>query len=266
VRTEVLRETLRQGRRSLLWWSLGLAALVGFTVAFYPSIRDDPALREYAENLPESLRALFVGGELDLVSPAGFLNSQVYAVTAPLIMLVFSIGAGSGAVAGDEERGTLDLVLAHPLGRRDYVVQRFLALAALGGVLTAMLLAIVVLGSWLVDLDIGFGKVLAASLSVFLLAVFFGALALAVGALKPGRAAAIAVAAGVAVAAWLLDGLGSAVDVLEPWRPLSPFYQVIGRNPLREGALWSGWAIVAAATGVLVVLGVGGLQRRDLRQ
>ena len=31
-----------------------------------------------------------------------------------MIMLVFSIGAGSWAIAGDEERGTLDLLLAQP--------------------------------------------------------------------------------------------------------------------------------------------------------
>ena len=64
--TDVVVETLRERRRSLLWWSLGLAALVALNVAFYPSIRDDEALSDYAKDLPESVRALFAGGELDL--------------------------------------------------------------------------------------------------------------------------------------------------------------------------------------------------------
>ena len=80
------------------------------------------------------------------------------------------------------------------------------------------------------------------------MALFVGSLALAVGAVVSGRARAIAVAAGVAVAAWLLDGLGQAVDVLEPWRPLSPYYQALGQNPLRNGAPWGGWVILALAT------------------
>ena len=54
--------------------------------------------------------------------------------------------------------------------------------------------------------------------------------------------------------------------MLEPWRPLSPYYQLIGRNPLREGALWSGSGIVAAATVLLVAVAAVGLERRDLRQ
>src|SRR5262245_6353604 len=134
--TEVLVESVRERRRSLAWWLLGLAALTALTIAFYPSIRDDPALSDYAENLPESLRALFAGGELDLTSPAGYLNSQLFALTAPLIFLIFAIGNGAGAVAGEEERGLLDLILAQPLRRRDYALQRFLALAALVGALT----------------------------------------------------------------------------------------------------------------------------------
>ena len=54
----------------------------------------------YDKDLPESVRALFAGGELDLASPVGYLNSQVYALMAPLLLLIFSIGAGAAAVAG----------------------------------------------------------------------------------------------------------------------------------------------------------------------
>ena len=266
MRTEILVQTLRERRRSLLWWTLGLAALVVLNVAFYPSVRDDQALSDYAKDLPESVRALFAGGELDLASPAGYLNSQVFALMAPLILLIFSIGAGAGAVAGEEERGTLDLLLAHPLQRREYVIQRFLALAALVFVLVLALLATVALGSWLVDLEIGFGKLVAASVSAGLLALLFGAIALAVGAISPGRTRAIAVAAALALMAWVFDGLGQAIDALESWRPLAPYYHALGQNPLREGASWEGWAILALATAVFVTVAAVGLERRDVRQ
>lgn len=266
MRAEVVLQTLRERRRSLLWWSLGLVAFVALNIAFYPSIRGDTSINDYVKDLPESLRGLFAGGELDIASPAGYLNSQVFALMAPLILLIFAVGAGADAVAGEEERGTLDFLLAHPLRRRHYVVQRVLALTALVAGLSAVLLATVWLGSLAVDLEIGFGRLVAASASVGLLALLFGVLALAAGSVWPGRARAIAVAAGVAVAAWLLDGLGQAVDVLDAWRPLSPYYQAIGRNPLREGAPWLGWGALAAATALLAAVAAAGLERRDLRQ
>jgi ABC-2 type transport system permease protein len=262
---DVLLESLRERRRSLVWWTLGLVALIGVNVAFYPSVRDDQALSEYAKDLPESLRALFAGGELDLSSPVGYLNSQVFALTAPLVLFIFAIGAGSGAIAGEEEKGTLDLLLAQPLRRRDYVVQRFLSLCALMAALGIALLAAVALGSAAVGLEIGFDRLVAASMSVMLLALFVGSLALAVGGVAPGRARAISIASGVAVAAWLLDGLGQAVDPLEPWRPLSPYYQALGQNPLRNGVPWTGWAILVVATLALAAVGALGLGRRDVR-
>lgn len=264
--TEVLAQAVRERGRSLAWWTLGIVALIALTVAFYPSIRDDASLTDYAKDLPKSLRALFAGGETNLASPVGYLNSQVYALMAPLLLLIFSIGAGAGAVAGEEERGTLDLVLAHPVRRRDYVLQRFLALTVLVALLSAVLLATVALGALAVDLDIGFGRLVAASGSVGLLALMFGTLALAVGAAAPGRARAVAVAAGLAIAAWMLDGLAQAVDALDPWRPLSPYYQALGRNPLREGVPWEGWAVLAAITAVLVTVAAAGLARRDVGQ
>jgi ABC-2 type transport system permease protein len=263
---EVFAEALRERRRALLWWTLGLAALVALNVAFYPSVRDDPALSDYARDLPESVRSLFAGGELDVASPAGYLNSQIFALTAPLLLLIFAIGAGSAAVAGEEERGTLDLVLAHPVRRRDYVVQRFLVLVVLVAALTIVLLASVALGSLLVDLEVGFGKLAAASFSVGLLALLFAAAALATGAFRPGRARAIAVAAGLAIAAWIFDGLARSVDALDGWRPLSPYYHTLGQNPLREGASWAGWALLVAATTFIAALAAVGLERRDTRQ
>lgn len=266
MHADVLLQTLADRRRSLLWWSLGVAALVALTVAFYPSVRDDTAINDYVKNLPDSVRGLFVGGELDISSPAGYLNSQIYAVIAPIVFLIFAVGAGSDAVAGEEERGTLDFLLAQPLLRRDFLVQRFLAVVILVVALAVVLLAAVELSSLAVDLEISIGKLVAASVSVGLLALLFGTVALAAGSVRPGRSWAIAAAAGLAVASWLLDGLGQAVDFLEPWRKLSPFYQAVGRNPLREGALWGAWGILFAVTLVLVAVAVLGLNRRDLRQ
>jgi beta-exotoxin I transport system permease protein len=264
--TEVVWQTLRERRRSLLWWGLGIVALVGINIAFYPSVRDSAGLSDYSKDLPEAMRALFAGGETNLISATGYLNSQVFALMAPLVLLIFAIGVGAASVAGEEERGTLDMLLAQPLERADFVLQRFLALLALVVALTAGLLATVAVGSWIVSLEIGFGKLVAASGSVGLLALLFGALALAVGAVRPGRGRAIAVAAGVAIAAWMLDGLGQAVNALEPWRPISPYYQALGTNPLHNGVPWGHWVLLIALTALVVATAIAGLRRRDLRQ
>jgi ABC-2 type transport system permease protein len=266
MRTEVLAETLRARRRSLAWWAAGVIAFVALNIAFYPSVRDSAGLSDYAKDLPKGLRGLFVGGELDLVSPVGYLNSQVFALTAPMLLLVFAIGAGAAAVAGEEERGTLDLLLAQPLSRASLVWQRFGALVAMVLALCAAVLATVALGALLVDLHIGFDKLVAATGGVALLSVLMGAVALAAGAVLAGRGRAIAIAAGLAIASWMLDGLGQAVDALDSWRVVSPYNQALGKDPLRAGVPWGSWALLAGLSLVVVALGAFGLGRRDVRQ
>lgn len=263
---ELAAEALRARLRSLVWWSLGLTSMVALTVAFYPSLRGSEALAEYGRDLPESLRAMFAGGETDITSPVGYLNSQIFAALAPVLMLVFAIGAGASAIAGDEEQGGLEIVLSHPVRRRDLVLARFVALAVLVAGLSLALLVSVAVGSAAVGLEIGLGSLVAASASVGMLGILFGALALAAGSLHPGRGRAVALAAALAVAAWMLDGLGQAAAVLEPWRPLSPLYQAMGQSPLREGIPWTGFALLSLATAGLLVLAAAGLERRDTGQ
>ncbi|HEX6116832.1 MAG TPA: ABC transporter permease subunit [Solirubrobacterales bacterium] len=264
--TELVREAILGRRRSLLWWSVGLVALVVLTVAFFPSVRDSTALNSYAEDLPEAMRGLFTGGETDLVSGPGYLNSQLFALMAPLLVVIFAIGYGASAVAGEEEKGMLELVLAQPVSRAKLVWARFAALAALVAGISIALLVAVAVSSAVVDIEVGLDKLVAATGGVALLGLLYGSVAIAAGSVWPGRGRAIAVASAVAVAAWMLDGLGQAVDWLDPWRPLSPVYQVISSNPLREGVPWDGWLILTAASLALIAIAALGLGRRDVEQ
>ncbi len=50
---------IRDRRRSLLWWSVGIVGLVLFTVALYPSLKGEESFNEVIEQMPEALRAMF---------------------------------------------------------------------------------------------------------------------------------------------------------------------------------------------------------------
>ena len=99
----VFLKTLRDGRRSLLWWGIGLVAATSLTVAFYPAFSDAPEFDEVFEQIPEALIKMFAGEFTDLTSPEGFLNSQLF-FFVPLMFVIFAVLGGSGAIAGEEAR------------------------------------------------------------------------------------------------------------------------------------------------------------------
>ena len=266
MNAEIVLEGFREHRRSLLWWSFGLIVFTAITLVFYPSMRDSAGLSAYSKDLPEAMRAMFVGGELDLTSPSGFLNSQIFAVMAPTLLAIFAVSTGASAIAGDEERGLLDQRLAQPVSRTSVVIQQFLWLSAGVLILTIVLLATVGLGGRPFDLNVNFMNLLAISVSTGLFGLLFGVMSLAVGCVIPGKSRAVAVAAAVATLSWIIDGLTMSVSWLEPVQDFSPYHQAYGASPLLNGIPWGGWAILAAITASLVAISIIGLNRRDIRQ
>ena len=262
----VLLETLRQARRSILWWSVGLAGLVAMIVAVFPSVRGNAGLNQLVKNYPEALKAfLAFGGTVDYTSAAGYLGSELFSFMVPLLLVVAAIGAGARAVAGEEEQGTLELLLATPLSRRRLVAEKAGALAVELVVLSGVLFGTLAVGTRLAGMEIGVTRLAAASLSGLLLALLFGALALLAGAASGRRPLATAVPAAIAVASYFANALGLVVTGLRPLRHVSPFYHYAAGDPLREGFALDHAMLLAAATLVFAALAPAALQRRDLR-
>lgn len=259
----LLVSDLRLRWRSLVWWSIGVVAIVALTDAFYPSVAGDPSLNDVMEQIPESLRPLL--GPEDLTSPVGYLASQLYLFMLPALVLIFAIGRGSSALAGEEEDHTLDLLLAQPIGRRSLYMQKFLGIC----------LGIVVLAgaSWLptailagpTGLEIPASSLASATLQLFALAMFFASLALAVSSAAGRKSVGIAVAAGLAFLTFLIDGLGQTIDWLGDLRPLMPWRWYDATTALTDGFLWPSFSVLIGASVLVAAIGLVLFERRNLR-
>jgi beta-exotoxin I transport system permease protein len=261
----VLLKSLRDGRRAFAWWSVGLVGLVAMIVSVYPSIRDNPGLNKLIEDYPEALKGFIAfGGEVDYASAAGYLGSELFSLMIPLLFLVAAIANGAGAIAGEEERGTLELLLANPVSRRRIVVEKAAALSvelvALGAVLWLALWA----ATRLAGMDIAALHLGAAVVSALLLAFLFGGLALALGAAVGRRSVAIGVSAALAVLTFFVHSLAPLVDAFDTISRLSPFYHYAASDPLRRGLELGHVAFLAALGAATVVAAVVAFDRRDV--
>lgn len=259
--TNVFLKTLRDQRRALMGWSVGLVLLVLLESALWPTVRDMGNLEEFVASYPEAMKELF---KLDQFGTGtGFLNGELYSLMLPILFLVYGIGRGARSVAGEEEAGTLEVLLMTRVSPTSLVLHRAAALAAgMLGLGVVLFLAVTVC-SPLFDLDVPLGEAAAGSLAMVLLGVEFGWLALAVSAVTGRHVIANAVASAAAVAAYVLYAAGGLVEELEPWQGLSPFDQALAGGPLGGGVQWAFlWLPAAAMVFVAVVLPV--FERRDI--
>jgi ABC-2 type transport system permease protein len=264
----VAARLLRDRRTATLWWAAGFVSLTLFTVAFYPSIKDQRAIEDLLAGMPETFRTM-VGYQPDvpLSSPAGYLHARLFSTIAPVLAIVYGIGAGARAIAGSEEVGTLEPLLANPITRSRILVERYLATFALLLALTAVFtLALLVLAQPFDALDgISIANLLGACAAAFTLGLLHGTLAFTVGAAAGRRGLAIAVATSVAVAGYLIQNLLGLSDNLRPWRVLSPWHWYLDQNMLAEGPTPAAILLPVAISAALLSLGWIQFLRRDLR-
>jgi ABC-2 type transport system permease protein len=261
----VLGRTLHARRRSIIGWGLGIAALAGITLAFWPIMPDTSEMEQLLEQMPEGMLAAFGMAEVDdLFSPTGYLDSQLFAMISPLVLLIFAVGGGAAAIAGDEERGTLELLLAQPLSRTRVLLERSGGLALLVTALVVLHGVVLAVGAAIVDLDVAVEGLVGIHVSLLLLLLLFAGVGIAVGAGTGRRGLAIAVSAAIAVVGYLLDSFAPLVDWLEPFRAVSPFYLYRGADPLAEGLEPVHATALAVATLVALAIAVWTFERRDV--
>lgn len=264
--TSVYAKTLWERRRSTLWWTVGLVLLSVATIAFYPSIRNDAqSFDELVDSMPEGLLAAFnIDDSTSLTTPSGFINSRLYSGIGPVLLAVFGIAVGTAAIAGEEDRGTLNLLMAQPISRTRLVTHKFAAAVTLTVILCAAILATLLVSNPLVDLGFSVANMIAANVGLALLTLVFAAFALAVGGMTGNRALTVGLSAALAVVAFFVNGVAAIVEEVEWTRNLSPFYWLQGPNRLANGFSpgWSGLMVVVIA--LLVALAIWGFNRRDI--
>lgn len=261
----VLGKSLRDIRRSFAWWILGIVSYVALIVAVWPTVKGIPAIAQLHNTYPQALKAFTsFGGEVDFGTPSGYLGAELFSLMVPLLLLIAAIGAGARSLAGEEEAGTLDLLLANPISRRRFSIEKLAALAIEILGLGLVMLAALAISSSIAGMHISLGLLTAATVSAVLLALAFGAIAFMLGASTGRRGRAIGAASALAVGAYLLNSLGSLVKGIESLRPASPFYHYSASDPLRNG-LQPGHALVLLAIlAIAAIAAVVLFDRRDL--
>lgn len=229
----------------------------------FPSIKSSPDFSKLVESYPDALKTLF-GLTGDFVTGPGYLDAELFSLMLPLLAIVLAIGSAARALAGEEDAGRLELVLAYPVRRRDTVLAKGAAVAVEVACFCAASLAALAVLDPVFGLDLPGGRLVEALGGVGLLALLHGWLALAVAAFVPSRALAIGVPAALAIAGYLVGGLHELASWLDPLRFVSSFWWV-GQAPLRNGIDLGGALVVAAAAIACLAAAALLFERRDLQ-
>lgn len=263
-RFPVFVQGLRDRRTSLVWWSLGVAVYIGVIAAVWPSINGATGMSNLMDQLPQALLDLMGASDYDLSTGAGYVSGELFGFMIPIFVLVLTIGAGAAAIGGAEERGTLDLVLSHPISRRRVLLQSAALIAFEAGVFASVIVVALAVASPLADLQIDFVDLVGAAAGIAMLGIAVGWSALAIGAASGSRVLALAATGSLSALTYLAGSLSGLVDFLHAAKWISPFFYATDGSPLVRGYTWWHALVLAAAGAVALLIGSVLFDRRNL--
>jgi ABC-2 type transport system permease protein len=224
----ILSKSLRDYRVPMLAWGFGMALfMVAVVGTATPAVVT--AFISFARILS------FLGDPYAMNTPEGYITFRYMETTWPLLLSIWPILAGARLVRGEEERGTMDVLLATSQSRVRLLLEKVGALA-IALLVIAVLYALGVVAG---EAALGGGHVdfvggLLTGLNLSGLAFFFGMVALLISQLTASRGAAAGWASGLLILFLFLDMAGR--EVSGSWLPyLSPFYYYNLNRPLLAG-------------------------------
>lgn len=259
----ILNQSLRRWKWQVVGWGSILFIVALYLMWIYKPMLDQQAqLKNLLDAYGKEMLSFF-GGAVDIFSAGGYLSFGFFSYI-PVAIGILALLLGAGLVAADEEKGTLDLILAHPITRTALFWGRWLALVVtLSAVLILTWLGFV-LGLPLSGLETTAGALLLPHISLFSVLILFAALALFLSLLLPSRTLAASLTGALLVASYIVTSLASVNDKLAPINNLSPLKYYQGGNAV-DGLNWGYLLGMLAAALIFTVLAWLLFLRRDIR-
>ncbi len=261
----IVRWSLWQRKGFIIGWGIFVFSIIAVKMVAYPSFRDQAEqLQKQFENLPPAMLQL-VGGSSDFFSPVGFINSQIYFFVLPLILCIVSVIVFAGAVAKEEDSGSIENILSRPLSRGRFIVAKYIYAVSITFILAFVALVTTVISVRIVDVDIDLKNVFVASLVSFLLSIACGSISfMLASAWASTRRFAVGTGLFLSIGGFIISSLAATVSWLKGTSRIFPFDYYKSEDILygryHFGAVWLYLAILI----ICFCLAIYFFNKRDL--
>ena len=259
----LLRHELRSRRLAVLGWGIALSLFAVMYIGIYPQLGEQLETLKILFELP-----MYKAFGMQMNSFEGFMASSVVQFI-PIILAIYVIMASTETLAGEEDKGHLELLVTMPIKRWQIVLAKAIALA----LVTFMILVIAGASSaaalaWIKNLitveltatQLFFGVLSAwpITLAVLMMGLFFSAC-------MPNQRTAAMTMTTVYVVSYFGESLAALVDSLDTIKAFSLFsYFDSTADLFSEGMQVTDVAILLSTAAIFFGLALISFERRDI--
>lgn len=218
----LLLQELRFRRNAIIGWAIGLTFLPAMYIGIYPQVQADLAGLQNIVDLQ-----IYQAMGISFGSFEEWFASTVINIV-PILVAIYAVMDGTGTLAGEEEAGKLELVVALPIPRWQIVTVKAIA----HGVALFLILLLVSFSTTIVFLAIEsqvettlvWTDVLWGLLYTWPIVMAVGMISLFLGAFANRRRTAALIATVIVIVSYFGSNLSAQVSTLESIQPLFLFH------------------------------------------
>ena len=228
----LLLQELRFRRNAIIGWAIGLTFLPAIYVGIYPQFETGLAGMQAILDLE-----IYQAMGMNFGTFEDWIASTVINIV-PILVAIYAVMDGTGTLAGEEEAGKLELIVALPIPRWQIVTVKAIA----HGIALFLILLLVAVSTTIVFLAIESQvetnlvatDILWSLIYTWPIVMAFGMIGLFLGAFAPRRRIAALIATVIVVVSYFGSNLSSQVSSLESIQPLFLFHYLDSTASLFE--------------------------------
>ena len=256
-------QTWRGHWKSFISWAAVMVTMNSIELSVYPTMsKSGASMKSFLDSFPEGFKKMF--RMEDYFSGPGFLNTELFSLIIPMVMIGVGLAWGAGATADDEERGTADLLFALPITRSKILWSRLIAMISALALLALINFLNLMIGARFVDMKLAASQVAAGSLGCFLIGMLFASLGALFGAASGKRGASLGIGSGIAILFYVFYTITAIVSKFNFVKPINPFQWLIDANQLIDGFDWMTNLRFLVLTGLAAAAASLIINRRDI--
>jgi ABC-2 type transport system permease protein len=255
--------TWRSQRTKLLVVCVAIAAWNAFLPVIYQSFGIQMKALVDSGVIPKQLTN-FGGG--DVFSLGGAIALGYVHPISIILLSIFAIGFTTSAVAGERQRGTLEVLLARPLSRHQVYATLLVAVLVFIGVVLVAASIGTLLGSAIVGVldELPVERLPILWLNGMLLWGALAAIGLAASVSFDRLTPALGITMAIVVVSYFLDILGSLWPDAQGLQKFSLFHYLTARDILGGTVDLGGLAVLAVVAAIAIAIAFAVFPRRDL--
>lgn len=260
-------QIMRRSLYPLLFWGSGAALVAYAIVIIVPSVESLQQMAKFAETLPPFLLEAFGGSDVKFfATPEGYLSINLFSWMMP-VLGAFSILAGLGVTANEEDTGILDVLISQPLPRWQIVIEKTLGY----GLIVCLNVVMMLVGLWLgismtPSMSMNLSRVSEATLNQIPSLLLILTFTILVGTLVRRRNVAAGLASLFLIAGYLIDLIGRAArgSIWDSLRVVSFYNYHDNPGVMMNGLNWGNILLLSGVSLLFLIGAVWLFERRNV--